>query len=198
MRPPHIVIIEALNLAHDYIDYLTLRIHSNHCAILAPSHEKTKIPFVRLRLHYQESRKTLGTLTAMRPGGPRDPTAGPDSGPETPFPIRLDGKVIKGFGRGSKEVCIDFRSCTARLFSSRGQFASRQASTSSRSPPCDHQTRRLAERNLNACIYACMRAAACQTQTCHAMPCHACPPLVPTHSTSFPLHAHVHTRDRLP
>jgi hypothetical protein len=41
----------------------------------------------------------------MRPDGPRDPTAGPDSGPEAPFPLRLDGKVIKGFGRGSKEVC---------------------------------------------------------------------------------------------
>jgi len=41
----------------------------------------------------------------MRPDGPRDPTAGPDNGPEQPFPLRLDGKVIKGFGRGSKEVC---------------------------------------------------------------------------------------------
>lgn len=45
------------------------------------------------------------TTTIMRPDGPRDPTAGPDSGPEAPFPLRLDGKVIKGFGRGSKEVC---------------------------------------------------------------------------------------------
>lgn len=44
----------------------------------------------------------------MRPDGPRDPTAGPDSGPEAPFPLRLDGKVIKGFGRGSKEVCYLF------------------------------------------------------------------------------------------
>jgi hypothetical protein len=44
----------------------------------------------------------------MRPDGPRDPTAGPDSGPEAPFPLRLDGKVIKGFGRGSKEVCLIF------------------------------------------------------------------------------------------
>lgn len=46
--------------------------------------------------------------TIMRPDGPRDPTAGPDSGPEAPFPLRLDGKVIKGFGRGSKEVCCLF------------------------------------------------------------------------------------------
>jgi len=43
---------------------------------------------------------------AMRPDGPRDPVAGPESGPEPPFPIRLSGPVIKGFGRGSKEVCL--------------------------------------------------------------------------------------------
>lgn len=40
----------------------------------------------------------------MRPERPRDPLAGPDSGPEHPFPLRLRGEVIKGFGRGSKEV----------------------------------------------------------------------------------------------
>ncbi|KAE9968241.1 hypothetical protein BLS_005957 [Venturia inaequalis] len=42
----------------------------------------------------------------MKPDGPRDPIAGPDSGPEPPFPIKLGGKVIKGFGRGSKELGI--------------------------------------------------------------------------------------------
>ncbi|QIX01890.1 hypothetical protein AMS68_007407 [Peltaster fructicola] len=42
----------------------------------------------------------------MRPDGPRDPVAGPDSGPESPFPIRIDGKVVKGFGRGSGELGI--------------------------------------------------------------------------------------------
>ncbi|KAJ9656067.1 riboflavin kinase [Neophaeococcomyces mojaviensis] len=42
----------------------------------------------------------------MRPGGPRDPYAGPESGPEPPFPIKLQGPVIKGFGRGSKELGI--------------------------------------------------------------------------------------------
>ncbi|KAF1823582.1 uncharacterized protein K489DRAFT_200330 [Dissoconium aciculare CBS 342.82] len=40
----------------------------------------------------------------MRPDGPRDPVAGPDDGPAAPFPLRLNGKVIKGFGRGSNEV----------------------------------------------------------------------------------------------
>lgn len=29
---------------------------------------------------------------------------GPDAGPEAPFPLRMEGKVISGFGRGSKEV----------------------------------------------------------------------------------------------
>ena len=40
----------------------------------------------------------------MRPDGIRPSLAGPDSGPEEPFPIKLSGPVIKGFGRGSKEV----------------------------------------------------------------------------------------------
>ena len=42
----------------------------------------------------------------MRPDGPRDPVAGPHTGPEPPFPIQLSGPVIKGFGRGSKEVRV--------------------------------------------------------------------------------------------
>jgi riboflavin kinase len=29
---------------------------------------------------------------------------GPDSGPEEPYPLRMGGKVVSGFGRGSKEV----------------------------------------------------------------------------------------------
>ncbi|KAJ5102795.1 hypothetical protein N7532_003324 [Penicillium argentinense] len=42
----------------------------------------------------------------MRPDKPRDPVAGPDNGPEPPFPVRLSGPVIKGFGRGSKDLGI--------------------------------------------------------------------------------------------
>jgi hypothetical protein len=30
--------------------------------------------------------------------------AGPEEGPEPPYPIHLHGPVIKGFGRGSREV----------------------------------------------------------------------------------------------
>jgi riboflavin kinase len=41
----------------------------------------------------------------MRPDKTRDPVAGPDAGPESPYPVRLSGPVIKGFGRGSKDVC---------------------------------------------------------------------------------------------
>lgn len=44
------------------------------------------------------------SLTAPFGGMARDKTAGPDSGPEPPFPIRLNGRIVKGFGRGSKEV----------------------------------------------------------------------------------------------
>ncbi|KAF2472497.1 riboflavin kinase [Lindgomyces ingoldianus] len=40
-----------------------------------------------------------------RPNGPRDPIAGPDT-PQSPFPLKLRGPVIKGFGRGSKELGI--------------------------------------------------------------------------------------------
>ncbi|KAF1980855.1 riboflavin kinase, partial [Aulographum hederae CBS 113979] len=40
------------------------------------------------------------------PSGPRDLFAGPESGPEPPFPLKLSGEVIKGFGRGSKELGI--------------------------------------------------------------------------------------------
>ena len=43
------------------------------------------------------------------PSGPRDPIVGPDEGPESPFPLRFSGPVIKGFGRGSKEasdICV--------------------------------------------------------------------------------------------
>ena len=36
----------------------------------------------------------------------RPAVAGSPTGPEPPFPIRLSGPIIKGFGRGSKEVKI--------------------------------------------------------------------------------------------
>ena len=42
----------------------------------------------------------------MPPDRPRSPVAGPLTGPNSPFPIRLSGPIIKGFGRGSKELGI--------------------------------------------------------------------------------------------
>lgn len=36
----------------------------------------------------------------------RPSIVGQDSGPEPPFPLQMEGKVIKGFGRGSKELGI--------------------------------------------------------------------------------------------
>lgn len=40
------------------------------------------------------------------PATERPLTVGPDNGPSLPFPLRLSGPVIKGFGRGSKELQI--------------------------------------------------------------------------------------------
>ncbi|POS82779.1 hypothetical protein EPUL_005006 [Erysiphe pulchra] len=34
----------------------------------------------------------------------RDQIIGPDSGPEPPFPLRLGGEVLRGFGRGSAKL----------------------------------------------------------------------------------------------
>lgn len=42
----------------------------------------------------------------MRPDRPRSPLAGPSSGPAPPFPIQISGPIVKGFGRGSKELGI--------------------------------------------------------------------------------------------
>ncbi|KAL4722400.1 riboflavin kinase [Fusarium chlamydosporum] len=36
----------------------------------------------------------------------RPSVVGPDSGPEAPYPLHMEGKVISGFGRGSKELGI--------------------------------------------------------------------------------------------
>lgn len=40
-----------------------------------------------------------------RPNVPRDPIAGPDT-VQPPFPLKLRGPVVKGFGRGSKDLGI--------------------------------------------------------------------------------------------
>ncbi len=36
---------------------------------------------------------------------PRAAIIGDDNGPQAPFPLRMRGSVVSGFGRGSKEVC---------------------------------------------------------------------------------------------
>lgn len=43
--------------------------------------------------------KKLGIMSAGRPS-----IVGDDAGPTPPFPLKMEGKVISGFGRGSKEV----------------------------------------------------------------------------------------------
>ncbi|KAM0331606.1 hypothetical protein ACHAQA_003285 [Verticillium albo-atrum] len=44
------------------------------------------------------------TDTGVTAGRPR--IVGPDAGPDAPFPLKMEGKVISGFGRGSKELGI--------------------------------------------------------------------------------------------
>ncbi|KAG7124438.1 Riboflavin kinase like protein [Verticillium longisporum] len=44
------------------------------------------------------------TDTGVTEGRPR--IVGPDGGPEAPYPLKMEGKVISGFGRGSKELGI--------------------------------------------------------------------------------------------
>lgn len=52
----------------------------------------------------KKKRKNNNKKKEMPSSSPRPPVSGPDSGPENPFPIRLSGPVIQGFGRGSKEA----------------------------------------------------------------------------------------------
>ncbi|KAM0126485.1 hypothetical protein ACHAO1_010023 [Botrytis cinerea] len=37
---------------------------------------------------------------------PRPSIVGSESGPESPYPLRMEGEVVSGFGRGSKELGI--------------------------------------------------------------------------------------------
>ncbi|KAL8681963.1 MAG: hypothetical protein Q9224_002058 [Gallowayella concinna] len=45
-------------------------------------------------------------MPTHRPSRPRSPVAGPPTGPASPFPIPLSGPIVKGFGRGSRELGI--------------------------------------------------------------------------------------------
>lgn len=45
-------------------------------------------------------------MPTHRPTRPRSPLAGPSTGPTPPFPIPLSGPIVKGFGRGSRELGI--------------------------------------------------------------------------------------------
>lgn len=91
--------------------YESLAIHRSIYPIKKP-HLITARADINLPLPQQNRQLSLTPFSTqhhpenetMRPTAPRNPTAGPDTGPEQPFPIRLSGPVIRGFGRGSKEV----------------------------------------------------------------------------------------------
>jgi hypothetical protein len=89
---------------------------------------------------------------------------GPDSGPEPPFPLRMGGKVVSGFGRGSKEVCplssfrflppFNIPSALPSLISKSGGDGTRRIiehrilTTTARYPDSKHTSRRrLLDRN---------------------------------------------------
>lgn len=76
--------------------YHTLSIHKSSCILPSSLRELSTTSNCR-------PEKTAAKIK-MRPDGPRDPVAGPNAGPEPPFPVKLFGPVIRGFGRGSKEV----------------------------------------------------------------------------------------------
>ena len=46
------------------------------------------------------------STTSMAPAASRPLVVGPATGPEPPFPIRLSGPIVEGFGRGSAELGI--------------------------------------------------------------------------------------------
>jgi len=48
----------------------------------------------------------MATTETAKSGDSRPRVVCADSGPEAPFPLRMEGKVISGFGRGSKELGI--------------------------------------------------------------------------------------------
>lgn len=53
----------------------------------------------------------LATQSKIMGNTKRPLIVGPESGPEAPYPLQMEGQVIKGFGRGSKEVSGRYFCC---------------------------------------------------------------------------------------
>ena len=166
MRPSMstLIIAAALNLAHDYIYYLTLHIHLNDCAILALSHK------IRSYILY--------SVTPALPRAQEYPrnTHSDNATRRTSRPYRWarqrarDTVSAKAGWQGDQGIRtrqqrgvyrFPFLSCSSISFSRplRRRFASTQPSTSCRSPPCDDHTWGLAE-NLK-CLHIHTRTHAC-------------------------------------
>lgn len=71
--------------------------------VLRPATHKGPPPLIgQSTRSLSEGEERKSNYAAM--GNTRPLVVGPASGPESPFPLQMEGKVIKGFGRGSKEV----------------------------------------------------------------------------------------------
>ena len=65
-----------------------------------PDAQRTPNP----QIHIVRIARAGMAATSPVDNGSRPSIVGSEAGPAPPFPLRLNGKVIKGFGRGSKEV----------------------------------------------------------------------------------------------
>lgn len=77
--------------------------HHHHHPLQSRRRRQQQQPHQLIFYHYDHPSRIYSSIQ-MRPDTPRPLVAGPDDGPAPPFPITLFGPVIKGFGRGSKEV----------------------------------------------------------------------------------------------
>lgn len=74
--------------------------HTSH----AHAHIGTQTHNARAHTHTHTCATPSASFAAPPMSAARPEIVGPEAGPEAPYPLRMEGKVIAGFGRGSKEV----------------------------------------------------------------------------------------------